>query len=321
MKFLAVLLLPALAGAAILPDAIGSFHRVSTSQPTIASRELWDEYGLRDYASAVYENGPSKMNVAAYQLQDSTGAMAAFDWQRPASAKVSRLASYAAETPNELMVVRGNYLLDFQGYKPTAVELDDLAGKLTNVDATQFPTLPGYLPEQDLVPNSERYILGPVGLAQFIGGVAPSVAAFRYSAEAVSGVFHSPKGDLTLAIFNYPTPQIARDRLNEFQNVPGAIAKRAGPLVAVIVKPSDADMAERVLAQVQYHADITMQEHIPTKRDNIGNLVINAFILTGILLVFCIVAGFAVGGFRLLKRRGKDDPDADMMIRLHLEQR
>jgi hypothetical protein len=64
-----------------------------------------------------------------------------------------------------------------------------------------------------------------------------------------------------------------------------------------------------------------MQEHIPTKRDNIGNLVVNAFILTGILLVFCIVAGFAVGGFRILKRRGKDNPDADVMIRLHLENR
>lgn len=321
MKFFAVLLLPALAGAAILPEAIGPFHRVSTSQPTIAARDLWDEYGLRDYESGAYENGAAKMKVTAYRLQDSTGAMAAFDWLRPAAAKVSRIAAYAAETPAELMLVRGNYLLNFEGYKPTAAELDELAGKLTNVDATAFPSLPGYLPDQDLIPNSERYIQGPVGLARFVGGIPPSVAAFRYSAEAVLGVFHSPKGDITLAIFDYPTPQIARDRLADFQNIPGALAKRAGPLVAAIVKPADPDMAERILAQVQYRADITMQEHIATKRDNIGNLVINAFILTGILLVFCVVAGFAVGGFRILKRRGKENADVDSMIQLHLERR
>ena len=319
MKFLIALLLPALAGAAILPDAIGAYHRVAASQPTIANRELWDEYGLRDFESGAYENGASKMTVTAYQVQDPTGAMAAFEWLRPKDAKVSRAADYAAETPEELLLVRGNYLLDFRGAKPSPADLDALAAQLPLMDASPLPSLPGYLPGQDLVPNSERYIQGPVGLAQFESRIPPSLAAFRYSAEAVLGTYHGPKGDVTLAIFNYPTPTIARDRLTEFENLPGTMAKRSGPLVAVVVKPSDPDLAERVLAQVQYRADITMQEHIPTRRDNIGNLVINAFILTGILLVFCIVAGVGVGGFRILRGRGKANPDADTVIRLHLE--
>ncbi len=111
------------------------------------------------------------------------------------------------------------------------------------------------------------------------------------------------------------------DRLAAFQNIPGAMAKRSGPLVAVVVKPADADVAERLLAQVQYRADITMQEHIPTRRDNIGNLVVNAFILAGIALIFCVVAGIGVGGFRVWRRRGKGNQDPDAMITLHLEGR
>ncbi len=321
MKFFVILLLPLLAGAAILPDSIGPFHRVSTSQPTIEAQDLWDEYGLRDYESGVYENGGAKMTATAYQLQDSTGAMAAFDWLRPEAAKMSRVAGYAAETANRLMVVRGNFVLDFEGYKPSPVEIEELAGTFAHVDGTPFPTLPGYLPTQDLIPNSERYIGGPLGLAHFDNFVPPSVAAFRYGSEAITGVFHGPKGNITLAVFNYPTPQIAMDRLTDFQNIPGAMAKRSGPLVAVVVKPADADMAERLLAQVQYRADITMQEHVATRRDNIGNLVINAFILTGILLVFCVVAGLGVGGFRVLRRHGKGGADADGMITLHLEGR
>ena len=93
MKFFVILLLPTCwPAAAILPDAIGPYHRVSTSQPAIEARDLWDEYGLRDYESGVYENGGAKMTATAYQLQDSTGAMAAFDWLRPETAKVSRAA-------------------------------------------------------------------------------------------------------------------------------------------------------------------------------------------------------------------------------------
>src|SRR5580658_4535332 len=319
MKLFAALLVPLLAGAAILPDSIGAYRRTSVSQPTLNGRDLWDEYGLREYESATYQNDAAKFTATAYQLQDSTGAMAAFNWQRPAAAKVSRAADYAAETATGLILVRGNYLLSFDGYKPAGPELDALAGSLIHVDGTPFPTLPGFLPAQDLVPNSDRYITGPMGLQTFDPAIPPSVAAFHFGTEAAFGVFHSPKGDLKLAVFNYPTPQIAMDRLTAFQNLPGAIAKRSGPLVAVVVSPPDADEAERVLALVEYRAEITQQDHIPTRRDNIGNLVINAFILAGILLVFCVVGGLGVGGLKILRRRGKNGEDADTMITLHLQ--
>ena len=88
MKLFAIALVPLLATAAILPDSIGAYHRTAVSQPTLNGRDLWDEYGLHDYESAVYENGAAKFTATAYQLQDSTGAMAAFNWQRPANAKL-----------------------------------------------------------------------------------------------------------------------------------------------------------------------------------------------------------------------------------------
>ncbi len=212
--------------------------------------------------------------------------------------------------------------MDFKGYKPSPAEINELAGTLTHVDGTPFPTLPGLSSRAGFDSKlASATSAGRWDWRTSITSCPPSVAAFRYGSEAITGVFHSPKGNITLAVFNYPTPQIARDRLTDFQNIPGAMAKRSGPLVAVVVKPADADMAERLLAQVQYRADITLQEHIATRRDNIGNLVINAFILTGILLVFCVVAGLGVGGFRVLRRRGKGGADADAMITLHLEGR
>jgi hypothetical protein len=318
-SFFAALFLPILAGAAIWPDAIGPYQRTATPNAPLADRAIWDEFGLKTAETALYQGSGTRFTATAYQLQDSTGALAAFDWQRKADAKPSKAGALAAETPDTLLLAHGNYLLLFSGYKPAAPELDGVIEGLRAVDATGLPTLPGYLPSDNLVANSERYITGPVALQAFDPGIPPSVAAFHLSAEAQLGVFHSPKGPLTLTVFRYPTNQIAMQRISDFEKLPGAVAKRSGPLVAVILSPADPDTAERLLAQVRYQAEITDDEYTPTRRDNIGNLVINAFILTGILGAFCIVSGLCAGGIRAILRRGKRGDELDPMILLHLD--
>src|SRR5437899_3000638 len=94
----ALLFLPGLIHAAIWPDAIGAYHRVSTTPVKLEDRPIWDEYGLKESESARYENGSDSFTVTGYRLQDTTGAMAAFQWQRPAKSTPSTLAPMAAET-------------------------------------------------------------------------------------------------------------------------------------------------------------------------------------------------------------------------------
>src|ERR1017187_4440612 len=181
MKFLlAVLLAPALCLGAIWPENIGAWKRTATMQATLSDRPIWDEYGLKESEAARYENGDGNFTATGYRLQDTTGAMAAFDWQRPAKSTVSPLAPLAAATGNGLLVVQGNYLLSFSGHLPEAGELSALFDGLRNVDTTVLPTLPGCLPTRDRVANSERYITGPASLEKFIPAIPPSVAAFHY---------------------------------------------------------------------------------------------------------------------------------------------
>ena len=321
MKFpLCLLLLPGLLGAAIWPDPIGSFHRTSSAPVTLQDRPLWDEYGLKESESARYEHGTESFTATGYRFQDTTGAMAAYQWQRPASSAPSKLAPMAAETKDGAWVVHGNYLLVFQGHKPDPADLAAVSDGLRNVDTTVLPPLTGYLPSQGLVANSERYITGPDALQKFAPAVPPSVAGFHFGAEAQMGTFHSPKGDMPLAIFNYPTHQIAMQKEGEFAKVPGAMVKRSGPLVAVVLSPPDADAAERLLSQIRFEANVTRDEYVPTRRDNIGNLVINAFELIGILLAFAVVSGFALGGYRALRRRSRGGEEADALLTLHIDQ-
>ena len=321
MKFLlTAILLPPLAAAAILPDAMGAYRRGSASNPAITDQPIWKEYGLKSSETATYQNGPAKFTATVWQLQDTTGSMAAFEWQRPASATPSTAAKLASETPDSLLLVYGNYLLSFAGYKPSKEQLDDLTATFRNVDQTVLPVLPSYLPSEGLVPNSERYLVGPVSLQKFAPGISPSLAAFHFGAEAQMAVFHNAKGDAQMLVFNYPTPQIAMQRVGEFQKLNGAVAKRSGPMVAVVLAPPDPDYAENLLSQVRYQAQVTLDEYVPTRKDNIGDLVINAFVLIGILLAFAVVSGFALGGYRALRRRSRHGEEPDALTTLHLQQ-
>jgi hypothetical protein len=313
------LLLPALpASTAIWPNQLGAWAGSGSQPLPVADRALWSECGLQQAEQAEYSSGARRFHAEAYRLQDSTGALAAFDWQRPSDSRPSKLADLAAETADGMLLVYHNYLLRFAGWKPTAADLAPFLGNLRDVHQAPLPTLKDYLPAGDLVPNSERYVLGPASLERFEPRVPASVAAFHLGAEACLAQYRTKSDPLKMSVFSYPTPQIARQRLPEFEKLPGAMARRSGTLVAVVFSPFEADGAERLLSQVRYQASITVNERVPTARDNIGNLIVNIFTLIGILLVMFLVAGLA---FAFLRRWLWWGRSQEAMIVLHLEDR
>jgi hypothetical protein len=122
---------------------------------------------------------------------------------------------------------------------------------------------------------------------------------------------------MQLAIYSYPTPQIARQRFDALSKLPAAMVRRAGPLVGVLLAPKDPNEAEKLLAGVKYNAVITENERVPTRRDNVGDLMVNIFILVGIILAIILPAGLLVG---ILRRMGWGT-SGDPMTVLHLEDR
>jgi hypothetical protein len=72
---------------------------------------------------------------------------------------------------------------------------------------------------------------------------------------------------------------------------------------------------------VRYEATITWSEYVPTARDNPGNLIVAAFLLAGVLLLFALVFSLLFGGARALWRRGRRGLEDEEMIVLHLSDR
>lgn len=314
-----VALLPAFLNAAVWPDQFGAFTKASSKPVEVAGKNIWNEYGLQETEQAEYSLGAERFTAAAFRFRDPTGALAAFQWQSPAGATPSTLGKYAVETPQAALVAFHNYLFRFDGRKPQVAEMGPMLGVLPRLDQSPVPSLPGFLPSENLVPGSMRYVIGPASLEAFEPRIQPSLAAFHLGTEAQLARYKTQGGDLALAIFSFPTPDLARECVAEISKLPGAMVKRSGPLVAVILSPSDKDAAERLLARVNYQATISWSQHVPTRRDNIGDLVLGVFSLAGMLLLFCLVAGLAYGGLRVIRRRYfKRWAFDEAMITLHL---
>lgn len=322
LLFVALAPLIAADSPGILPGVIGTWKQISTSALDVkGERPVWDELGLQDSQQGVYDNAGVPVRVRAWRLADSTGAMGAYDFIRPADAQPAPtfddLTPLAARTQRGLVLAVGNYLVDFEGGVPAPNDAANLFRSMPRYEHGALPTFPGYLPLGE-IPNSVRYIGGPAALKAFFPGVTPSVAAFHLGTEAV--VANYP-GGLRLALFSFPVPAMARQQAAAFQSIPAAVVKRSGPLLALILQPGDPNAAERLLSKVRYEATVTTGAAPKSRRDNPGNLLLNIIYLILILAGFCLVSGVLFGFLRMIVRRGGGSGDGEEILALHLEGR
>ena len=313
------ILFAALSHASIFPDQVGVFKKGPPKTVSAPDLDLYNEYGIQATEQADYASPDKKFLATAWRFHDSTGAMALFQARRPPGATPSKVSKLAVSTSDGVIFAYGNYLFQLTGAVPGQAELNQIYNNLPLFENSALPLLMEALPSAGLIPNSERYIVGPVSLQRFEPRIAPSQAAFHLGAEAQLGQYQTSKGKLILAIFEYPTPNMARERFDEFEKIPGAVAKRAGSLVAVTIQPPDADAAERVLAQVRYTANVTMNEPVPVTARQVGGLMMSIFALAGLILGMCLVAGIGFGAFRVILRKlGWGTGEPEEMIVLHL---
>ncbi len=309
----------AIAHGAIFPDQIGEFKKGPLKTIAVPDQALYAEYGLDATEDADYTAGPKHFSATAWRMRDSTGAMALFESRRPPGAIPAKLSKLAVRTSDGVIFAYGNYVFRMTGDIPPAEALQSIYDSLPKLDQSPLPALMTDLPVDGLVPNSERYILGPVSLDRFDPRIPPSVAAFHLGAEGQMGSYQTPQGSMTLAIFSYPTPSMARQQYQDFQKIPGGIARRVGRLVAVTIAPPDPDAAERLLSQVHYDTNLIWNEQVPGTdvRDKV-RFILDVFVFAGILILGCLVAGIAFGGYRTIRRKLRRGDDPEALITLHL---
>lgn len=262
---------------------------------------LWKEYGF--VSDQVAREG--KLNIHSYQFKDLTGALAAWESMRPPNAQPCDVAPICSRTGNDFLIATGNYVLRLSGPAPTKAEIEAVINTLPDRRETSLPAILTFLPQEGLVPNSTRYILGPESLKAFAPELSEATAGFDQSAEAqVAAYKFRNENPAHLALFYYPTPEMARLHVTDLKVHAGPHVKRSGVLVAVIYGPVTDDAADTLLSRVSYEAKITWNETPPPSPIKpLYQLLLNIIYLSVILSCLCITAGLIYAGMRIYRRR------------------
>ena len=307
----------------ILPQSFAGWARTGTPavsvSPLKSEQPVMNECGYLSLDSDRFARDSEAMEVAAYRMKDASGAYGLYSYLRTPDVAPADFAEHSSISPERALILVGNLVLDIRGENlPShASELRNLVAAVRpHAEEGVLPTLWEHLPERKIIEGSDRYILGPQTLNQlFPGGLGDSMG-FPVGAEAEIAHYRVQGRDVTLLLADFPTPQLAEDTLAALQkkfnvngsnaaaNSPALFAKRSLTLVAIVSGASSQTDANMLLDQVHSGTVLTWNEpSFQFKEPSIGVMVVGAFIGTGAICGFTLVAGLAFGGFRLFIKR------------------
>jgi hypothetical protein len=278
---------------------------------------LWREYGL---VHTQVSRG-AKLTITTYEMKDLTGALAVWEWLRSPQGRTCDLAAFCTQDGKRTTIASDNYVIAFDGSVPAKSQVEATIVALPNKHDTSLPAILTFLPRQGLVPDSARYVLGPVSLRAFAPELAGAKPGFDQGAEAQVAEYHvgpSPS-PVRLAIFYYPTPEMARLHVVGFKLLPGTHVKRSGVLIAAVFGSATAEQADTLLSRVEYEAKITWNETPPPSPIKpLYQLLLNIMYLSIILSGICLLAGLIYAGMRIYRRRYGQLEAEEAMTTLHL---
>jgi hypothetical protein len=305
--------------ADLLPSRFGAWSGQAGEQPLEQGRAAWEqtvlaEYGTTGMEHKVYTSTGQTLSIAVTRFKDPSGAFGAFTYFRPPRTEPAGIGDFSAAEAGHVLFLVGNLLADVRGAPTDVRELLPLAESLKKVaDRRPYPELPSRLPEKGLQAGSECYVLGPIALGRFVSLGVGDWAGFGMGAEAQVAQYRSGGERATLLLLDYPTPQIAYNKLAEISRwfpvnptvgrARGGViyAKRNGSLLGLVTESSSAAYAQQLLDAIPYEVQVTWSERkAKLTEPTFVELIYSIFVLTGIILLVMLGAGIGFGGFRLI---------------------
>ena len=339
---------------AILPQDFAGWQLSGTvktsADPAVADSSnagVLQEYRFTDLASATYTRDDGRtLKIRAARFADASGAFGAYTFYLQPSMTKEQIGDQGASLGDRVLFYRGHVLIDAQFSQESAMsgaELRELAGTLPRPSGNSgnLPSFIQFLPQRDYIANTQKYVMGPMALAEIAPPIPADQVDFATSAEVSLAHYQTSSGEATLMLISYPTPQIAADHLRKIdaahhlaQQPSAGIStiegsgtffdKRTGPIVAIAAGGiSDSD-AKSLLGRVNYEASVTWNTASEsTQVHDLYMLILNIVVLCAILGGLAIIAGVAFGGIRILMKRVYPDkvfdrPEQMEFISLHL---
>lgn len=284
-------------------------------------------FGLKEVKGQAWQSPAGQIRATLFRLSDVSAAYGFFTNRRRTEGGFTSNLSAATEsfrTNTSYYFWQASYVIRLEG-DSGSVETAAMILSRNIPGRSQRPSLMNHLPASNLVAGSEEYILAASDIEK-VEGVHPSDLGFDSSAEAASADYRINGKTIHLLLVLYPTQQIAKkisDQINTASPKFNDSRKRIGPVLAIVSNASDTSMAQALLEQVHYSSSVTWNE--PQPGLGLGPIIVTVFTFIGLLLGICIIAGFGLGGARLMMKtffpnRAFDRQETVEFIQLNLDQ-
>ncbi len=338
----------------VLPATLGnSWHASGPVQQISAGKfapaEPWQdakvylEYGLQSLTRRTYTNGQKRVTVEAYEILHPSGAYGLFTFNRG-----SLPAGY-----QEFQT--GHYVLRVSGRNATSGTDPGLINAIQNhlsEGSAEPPHLPDSLPGQNKITDSEKYLVGPVGLGQLKPfSDLKDIISFTGGAEAITAEYENGSGRMNLLIVDCYTPQLAIENYTRLrthieslsqEEKASRLIKRPGNYIVEAVNVKDPGSAQALLNQIKYTPRVYWEgdrftsipfEYRPPdplmleEVRRTGAFLASSFYLIGLMIAGAVLTGVISGAaffyWRIYRRRklgmGDSFSDAGETIRLNLD--
>jgi hypothetical protein len=306
----------------VLPEQFAGWKGFPSAQPTITvPLPVQQELGAGRPEVIDYLNGRKRIHTVLQKYKDPSSAYAAYTLQLRPGMQSSDIRSLSAVASDRALMLIGNFVLDVEGAKSiSTADLQTLGkGVEGHADHSPLPPIRAYLPEEGLVQGTQRYALGPAGFAAALASlnefkyapITPEIG-FATGAEAVLSSYQvSPSKTLDLVIVEYPTPQLAEQRLRHIESLlaanpalAGTSVERKASQLSLVFAPASAQDAAKLRAAIKYQTEVTWNEPSQTLTDPPWVVVLKGiFVGTFAFCGIAIVLGIAFGGVRVLTKR------------------
>src|SRR5450759_2769284 len=199
-----------------------------SADPAVADQvnaPVLKEYGFQRLEKAAYTRDDGRnLAIKAAVFADASGAYGAFTYYYSDEMGEEKIGGQAAFLNNRVLFYQGKVVVDAVFEKMSVMseaQLRELAGLLPQAEGNKGnpPSLPTYLPKRafgkNFEKNTTKYIMGPVALDRIGSPLPASMVDFKSGAEVVMGKYAVNAGESTLMLIEYPTPQIATERLRQ----------------------------------------------------------------------------------------------------------
>jgi len=306
------------------PPALYDSASVDSFEKGIAQK--LKPYGTKGIAVEAGRIAGSAVKVTLFQMLDAPAAYGVYTLQRStiggeATPVVFGAASF--QHGEQLYFWQSNYAVRIEGAMDAR---DQVAKSLSRsiLGRSQKPPVSAYLPAENLVEGTEKYLLH-AGAIDPAAGIDAEKLGFDSSAEVATATYRVDGKPAKLLLVLYPTQHIAKKHADEMdtQQGPSTFRKRVGPLVAVVYGSTNDAIASSILSGVNHGFKVTWEEPLPGL--GLGTMLITIFTFIAVALAFTMIAGVSYGGLRVFVKarypnRVFDRPEAMEIIQLKLNQ-